>query len=1047
MLAPAFRRLALYLSSRLAPATLPSGAATRSVLFLPEHASETTASRSSVPAYAPGFFLWHLLSTPESFNGLGTQRIRHHPTNALPGQQEMLRDSEFRDCLAVGVFEVALQLGNGVYETPRDVAQSTCWCKHFLPLANRLAGISDVHRYPRFANKSTTRKAGIVFGEPFVRCADKQRSAVCGFAMGAILIFRATGIEQRGGAHRVIVAQQFERMSLSPASRTDASPTPSFLAGGGNMGAIFRAHDWAATSLGPCESWSQALKALTGIVLTSVQPMFIAWGPERLLLYNDAYAPMLAARHPGALGLPFFVVWPEVEAEIGRMFDQVFAGMPVNMDDITLYLNRPGRPLEAHFAFSYSPVHSETETVEGLFCVCSETTDQVLALRREEHVAFQSRLAETLRPLADAIEVQAEASRLLGQYLEANRVVYFEIQDDDYVIERDFVEGVQTLAGRYPVASFGTELLENLLAGRTVAEPDATIEVNRSEAARASFEAIKVRGHVDVPLVKDGRFVAGMTVHVSERRDWSPEDIALIEDTAERTWAAIERVRAEAALQVSEERSAFVRRSSGVGFWYCDLPFDVLQWDELVKHHFHLPPDAVVTIQRFYDVIHPDDREPTRLAIETSIEGRTHYNTEYRTVHPTTGAIKWVRAIGRTFYQADGTPIRFDGVTLDVSEQKLAEINMREADLHKDQFLATLAHELRNPLAPLRNGLQILRIGSGDQAVIGRAREMMERQVDIMVRLVDDLLDVARISGGKIELRRHVESLQTVVARAVETAMPAIEAHRHSLTVKAPAEPIMVDVDSARFIQVLTNLIGNAAKYTPPGGHLTVEAMIDGSEAVTSVTDNGVGIPYAALDRVFDMFSQVGSTRSMAQGGLGIGLYLAKRIVELHDGRLLAHSDGTGKGSTFSVRVPLAQVALEAGQRSESETRSSQRSKHLRILIVDDNLDAGDSLALRLSLEGHQVRVARDGPSGLRIAREFQPRVAFLDIGMPGMDGYELAAAIRASELRHPLALVALTGWGSEADIERASKAGFDRHLTKPASSEDIESVFSEIEL
>lgn len=835
-------------------------------------------------------------------------------------------------------------------------------------------------------------------------------------------------------------------MNWSPAIRSHAPSSPLFLAGGGEMGALIRAHDWQATSLGEPRTWPQALKTLLGVMLAAGQPMFVAWGPQHLLLYNDAYAPMLGDRHSNGLGRPFFVVWPEVVEECGPLFDQVFAGEPVNMDDIELYLERPYRPREAHFAFSYIPVRDETSTVEGLFCVCSEITEQVFARRREAQAAFQSRLVETLRPLSDPIEVQSEASRLLGEYLGANRVVYFEIRGDEYVIERDFVLGVQPLAGRYPVASFGAELLAALMEGRTVVEADATTETNRSASARASFAAIGVRGHVDVPLVKGGRFVAGMTVHFSKRREWSQQEVALIEDTAERTWAAIERVRAEAALQLSEERSAFVRRSSGVGFWYCDLPFDVLQWDELVKHHFHLPPDAVVTIQTFYDRILPEDREPTRRAIEQSIEGRTHYNTEYRTVHPTTGAIKWVRAIGRTFYQADGTPSRFDGVTLDVSEQKIAEANLREADRRKDEFLATLAHELRNPLAPMRNGLHILRIGAGNQGVVDRASDMMERQVDIMVRLVDDLLDVARISGGKIDLRCQQESLQTVVRHAIETAMPAIEAHRHALTVQAPAEPIMVDVDRARFTQVLANLIGNAAKYTPPGGRLAIEASIEGNEAVTSVVDNGVGIPPSALSRVFDMFSQVGETRYLAQGGLGIGLFLAKKLVDLHGGRLSAHSEGAGRGSTFTVRVPLARIASEPLQGSDDLTRAPVSAKHLRILVVDDNLDAGDSLALRLSLQGHQTRIARDGVSGLRAAREFQPHVAFLDIGMPGMNGYELAEACRKAESRHRCVLVALTGWGSESDIARATAAGFDRHLTKPASAKDIESILDSID-
>ena len=811
------------------------------------------------------------------------------------------------------------------------------------------------------------------------------------------------------------------------------------------MGELIRLHCWSDTSLSEPPGWPNALTTLLSVMLTSAQPMFVAWGAEGLLLYNDAYALILGDRHPGALGKPFFDVWPEVRAEVGRHFEQVFAGVPVNMDDIEVMLDRPGRPREAHFSFSYSPVRNDAGAVEGLFCACNEITEQVFARRREGHLEFRDRLFDALRQLSNPIDVQSEASRLLGSYLGANRVVYFEIRGDEYVIEQDFVSGVRPLAGRYPVSSFGAELLTSLTAGRTVVEADALAAPSRTASARESFASIQVRGHVDVPLVKGGEFVAGMTVHFSDARHWNHDEVALIQDTAERTWAAIHHVRAQAALQASEERFAFVRRSSGVGFWYCDLPFDTLEWDELVKRHFHLEPDATVTIQTFYDRIHPDDREPTRLAIQRSIDERAHYDTFYRTVEPRSGALRWVRAIGRTFYQADGTPSRFDGVTLDVTEQKLAESTLRDADRHKDEFLATLAHELRNPLAPLRNGLQVLRIGAADADVVSRARAMMERQVDVMVRLVDDLLDVARISGGKIELRRQWESLQTIVARAVETAMPAIEAHRHTLTVSAAAQPIMVDVDSARMTQVLANLIGNAAKYTAIGGRLNVSTSTEGGKAVVSVSDNGVGIPEAALHRLFEMFSQVGDTRSMAQGGLGIGLFLSKKLVDLHGGDLIAESAGPGKGSTFTVRLPFDEPALSSPG-AILDSNAGIAMKLLRILIVDDNLDAGDSLALRLSLEGHQTKVARDGMSGLIAAREFVPHIAFLDIGMPGMNGYELASAMRADRSEHPTVLVALTGWGSETDIKRAEAAGFDRHLTKPAGASEIDAVLRELD-
>ena len=392
--------------------------------------------------------------------------------------------------------------------------------------------------------------------------------------------------------------------------------------------------------------------------------------------------------------------------------------------------------------------------------------------------------------------------------------------------------------------------------------------------------------------------------------------------------------------------------------------------------------------------------------------------------------------------------ILFHGV--DQTERKRAEDGLRavaselsEVDRRRADFLATLAHELRNPLAPLRNGLQIMRMASGDPALIGRARDMMERQVSNLVHLVDDLLDVARISGGKIELKRGAVALQDVLARAVETSLSAIDAQRHALDVFVPPAPIAVDVDAARIAQVVSNLLNNAAKYTPADGRIELAAHVDGSEAVVSVSDNGVAIAAEHLDTVFDMFSQAREHLGMSQGGLGIGLALSRTLATLHGGSISAHSEGRGQGSRFELRLPLAAagVALPAGVAPAPALVHEAPPRRLRVLIVDDNLDAGDSLALRVELAGHEVRLARDGLAGLEAARSLKPEIAFLDIGMPGMNGYELAAAMRASDECAGTLLVALSGWGSRRDVERGRTAGFDEHFTKPAQVGQVEEL------
>lgn len=497
-----------------------------------------------------------------------------------------------------------------------------------------------------------------------------------------------------------------------------------------------------------------------------------------------------------------------------------------------------------------------------------------------------------------------------------------------------------------------------------------------------------------------------------------------------------ERARAEAALKAAEERIAFVRKSSGVGIWYCDLPFDVLEWDEQVKTHFHLAPTAVVTIETFFERIHSHDREATRSAIERSIKDHSSYDIVYRTIDPISGAEKWIRAIGRTFYGSDNLPLRFDGITLDVSEQKRAEAELREiaaalseADHRKDEFLATLAHELRNPLAPLRNALQLMRL-SNDQEMQEHARDMMERQMTQMVRLVDDLMDVSRITRGKVELRKEHVPLSVVINSAVETSRPLIEQMGHQLDVRLPAHPLLIDADVTRMSQVFSNLLNNAAKYSEQGGQITVSVDEQEAEIAVHVQDNGIGIPVDQLPRIFEMFAQVDRSLERSQGGLGIGLTLVRRLVEMHGGSVEAKSKGPGHGSEFTVHLPLATEPSKRGTDGKSEQTTPKYS--LRILIVDDNRDGADSLALMLKIIGNSTHTGYDGEEGVQLAEKLRPDVILFDIGLPKLNGYEACRKIREQGWGHQPVIIAVTGWGQEEDRRRSLEAGFDHHLVKP---------------
>ena len=364
---------------------------------------------------------------------------------------------------------------------------------------------------------------------------------------------------------------------------------------------------------------------------------------------------------------------------------------------------------------------------------------------------------------------------------------------------------------------------------------------------------------------------------------------------------------------------------------------------------------------------------------------------------------------------------------------------LRRSDKQKDEFLATLSHELRNPLAPIRNALHILRLAGADEQTRARVVDTMERQTANVIRLVDDLLELSRINEGRIELRKERVKLQAVLRSALETSAPLVEAAGHELVVHEPDEPILLHADPVRLIQVIANLLNNAAKYSERGGKVVLTARTEDSMAVISVRDNGIGIPAEMLDRIFEMFVQVDTSLERTRQGMGIGLTLVKRLVELHGGEVQARSEGRGRGSEFIVRLPA--FADQRAARADATTPpappagTERRRSDLvrcRILVVDDHHDSGESLATLLRLLGHEVRVVYDGAAALEAARTFKPQVGLLDIGMPGMDGVELARRLRTDLQLKDLLLVALTGYGRDEDRQRSSNAGFNAHLVKP---------------
>jgi signal transduction histidine kinase len=379
--------------------------------------------------------------------------------------------------------------------------------------------------------------------------------------------------------------------------------------------------------------------------------------------------------------------------------------------------------------------------------------------------------------------------------------------------------------------------------------------------------------------------------------------------------------------------------------------------------------------------------------------------------------------------------------------QTRAHLMLQErADRRKDEFLATLAHELRNPLAPLRNAVHVLRL-SGAERVPGpaleSALEMMDRQIDHLVRLVDDLMEVSRIKRGKIGLHKEVMDLRSAITSAAESCRPLFEEAHHVVTLRLPESPLMVKGDAVRLSQVFCNLLNNAARYTEPGGRITVEARGDDGEAIVSISDTGSGIEAAALPTLFDMFVQAGGGHGRDRSGLGIGLTLVRSLVEMHSGTVEAHSEGLGKGSKFTVYLPLARaVVRQPGGKGEA---AGVVRGVPRVLVLDDNQDAADSLGAVLEMLGAEVRVTHSGREALEQVDSFRPAAVFLDLGMPGMDGYEVASRIRSTPEMHRTRLIAVTGWGQEKDRRQTSAAGFDHHLVKPADISSLQAVLASL--
>jgi PAS domain S-box-containing protein len=811
-------------------------------------------------------------------------------------------------------------------------------------------------------------------------------------------------------------------------------------AGGGDSETrrLLREHDWSASPLGQPDTWPPELATAVSMVLSSTFPMFVAWGPELSFLYNDAYAAVLGNKHPAAFGVRFQEIWHEIWADIVPIVDRALSNKSAYFENLPLTMERKGYREQTYFTFSYSPLHDGQGRVMGMYCTCIETTGRVQAERR---AALELTVADALRPLSDVGEIVQTASAMLGEELGLARVLYGEVDDErnTFFVPRDWHRaGSSSLAGRsFAIDDFGPDIVAVGRKGEATAIADAGADP-RTRANRRAYAALGVRACLLVPLVRGGRLLAFLGLGMDQPHRWSEAEIALARGMAGRIWSAVDLARTQAALSAERDRSQLILDSIAEGFVLVAPDWTVLQIngagerlaaraaaDAIGRHHWAVWPEARDT----------DAGRMLERTMATREAGIVQFKHEGEG-----GSGNWLEV--RAYPTRDGGLV---SVFRDISARKRVEEQLHEADRRKDEFLAMLAHELRNPLAPISAAADLLKIGRVDEARLRQSSAIIARQVRHMTSLVDDLLDVSRVTRGLVTLARAPVSARTIVDEAVEQVRPMFDARRQRLQVDIPDPDATVLGDKARLVQVLANLLNNAAKYTPEERRIEVEARPDGAGLVLAVRDEGIGIEPALTGQVFDLFTQATRSADRAQGGLGLGLALVKNLVELHGGSVACSSPGLGQGSSFVVTLPLMAPAPGQAPFEPQPVGPAGEAQGLRLLVVDDNVDAAATMGMLLEAYGHEVAVEHDSRHALARAPALRPDAALLDIGLPDMDGNELARRLREDAATAGTVLIAVTGYGQEQDRRNALEAGFDHHLVKPVDLDRLTKLLAQI--
>ncbi len=765
-----------------------------------------------------------------------------------------------------------------------------------------------------------------------------------------------------------------------------ASDLP-FLSGETVMARQMRSHDWASSPLGEPAHWPQSLRSVVSLMLGSAFPMFVAWGPDLRTLYNDAYAEIMGGKHPGGLGQPFLTIWHEIRNDLLPLTRRVVGGEAFYMENLPLRMRRRGYEEDTWFTFSWSPLLDDQGQIAGIYCACTETTTMVLAERHQR--AEQERLQALFNQAPGFVAVMRGPNHVFEL---ANRA-YLQLTGFREVIGKTVDDALPEIAAQ----GFLGLLNEVYTTGEPYVGRSVQVLINRDENGPPSEAYLDF---VFQPLRGANGQVDGIFVQGHEVTDLQRAQAALLvfsNSIPAMAWVAAPDGARE---RVNSQWSAYTGQTL-----------------EAALGH------------GWMDALHPQDQE-ARLTLTPEMTQGAQWQAEYR-LRRHDGVYRWFLTRAVPQLDAAGRVLRWFGTSTDVDDARRHAEALHEADRQKDEFLATLAHELRNPLAPIRTAVHLLALPSATAEVRKRATDVIGRQVSHMGRLLDDLIDVARITQRRMALRKEVVAVEAVVEAALEAARPLADARQQVLTARLGMQGSQLLADPVRLAQVLSNLLNNASKYTDPGGRIALEVDMDDQWLTFSVTDTGIGMGPEAIAHVFDMFAQEQSALERSEGGLGIGLALVKGLIELHDGDVSAYSAGLGQGSRFVVRLPARAVTRHAVP-AEAAPQPWLSPRPSRVLLADDNRDAVAVLAELLRLDGHSVDVAHDGLEAVAVAANVQPDVMVLDIGMPGLNGYELASRIRAFSWGARPLLIAATGWGQEDDKNKAVAAGFDLHLTKP---------------